>query len=98
MNEQVKLIGQRIQDLREIAEISAEEIAQYLEIPLEKYLHEMIALVDCTSSMIEEIIPLVNHDNYLELARLMDFILLQSSLTGSPKSKAHVTLTAGLDC
>ena len=38
MNEQVKLIGQRIQDLREIAEISAEEIAQYLEIPLEKYL------------------------------------------------------------
>ena len=27
MNEQVKLIGQRIKDLREIAELSAEEIA-----------------------------------------------------------------------
>ncbi len=38
MNEQVKLIGQRIQDLREIAELSPEEIANHLEIPLEKYL------------------------------------------------------------
>ena len=38
MIEQVKLIGQRIQDLREIAEISVEEIAQYLNISVEKYL------------------------------------------------------------
>lgn len=38
MNEQVKLIGQRIQDLREIAEISAEDIANYLNIPLDTYL------------------------------------------------------------
>lgn len=38
MIDQVKLIGQRIQDLREIAEISVEEIAQYLNISVEKYL------------------------------------------------------------
>ncbi len=38
MNEQVKLIGQRIKDLREIAELSAEEIADYLNIPIDKYL------------------------------------------------------------
>ncbi len=38
MIDQVKLIGQRIQDLREIAEISVEEVAEYLNIPVEKYL------------------------------------------------------------
>lgn len=38
MNEQVKLIGQRIQDLREIAELSAQEVADHLEISVDKYL------------------------------------------------------------
>lgn len=38
MNEQVKLIGQRIKDLREIAELSAEDVASYLGIAAEKYL------------------------------------------------------------
>lgn len=38
MNEQVKLIGQRIQDLREISEYTPEELAEYLDIPVEKYL------------------------------------------------------------
>lgn len=38
MNEQVKLIGQRIQDLREIAELSTEEVADFLGISVEKYI------------------------------------------------------------
>ncbi len=38
MNEQVKLIGQRIQDLREISEFTTEEIAQHLGIDHEKYI------------------------------------------------------------
>ncbi len=38
MNDQVKLIGQRIQDLREISEFTTEEIAQHLGIDHEKYL------------------------------------------------------------
>lgn len=38
MNEQVKLIGQRIQDLREIADLSAQEVADYLNISVDTYL------------------------------------------------------------
>ena len=38
MNEQMKQIGQRIQDLREISELSAQEVAESIGISLEKYL------------------------------------------------------------
>ena len=38
MNEQMKQIGQRIQDLREISELSAQEVADSIGISLEKYL------------------------------------------------------------
>ena len=38
MNEQVKLIGQRIQDLREISELSVEEVAESLNISVDKYI------------------------------------------------------------
>lgn len=37
MNNQIKLIGQRITDLREIAELTQEEIAEFLNISLDTY-------------------------------------------------------------
>lgn len=37
MNNQIKLIGQRIRDLREIAELSEEEVAKFLNVSLETY-------------------------------------------------------------
>ncbi len=38
MNEQVKLIGRRIQDLREISELTVEEVAESLNISVDKYI------------------------------------------------------------
>lgn len=43
----------------------------------EKYLSEMFALVEDTITMIEEMMPCVNPDNYQELVRLLDFIVSQ---------------------
>lgn len=43
----------------------------------EKYLNEMYALVEDTISMIEEMMPCINQDNYQELVRLLDFIVSQ---------------------
>lgn len=43
----------------------------------EKYLNEMYALVEDTISMIEEMMPCINQDNYQELVRLLDFLVSQ---------------------
>lgn len=62
MNEQVKLIGQRIQDLREIAELSAEEVASYLGIPADKYLSYENGEKDLPISIIYELANKFNVD------------------------------------
>lgn len=55
MNEQVKLIGQRIQDLREIAELSAEEVAGFLRISVDTYKSYENGEVDMPISILYEL-------------------------------------------
>ena len=62
MNEQVKLIGQRIQDLREIAELSAQEVADTLNIPVEKYISYENGEKDMPISILYELANMFNVD------------------------------------
>lgn len=55
MNKQIKLIGQRIRDLREIAEISEQEIADYLRISLETYRSYEDGIEDMPISILYEL-------------------------------------------
>jgi len=55
MNDQVKLIGQRIKDLREIAELSAEEVAESLSVSLNTYLSYENGEVDMPISILYEL-------------------------------------------
>lgn len=83
MNEQVKLVGQRIQDLREIAELSPEEVSAHLEIPLEKYLAYEKGEDDMPISIL------------YELANMFD-VEFTSILSGdAPKLSAYQYVKAG---
>ena len=55
MNEQVKFIGQRIQDLREIAELSVEEVAEFLSVSAETYKSYENGEVDMPISVLYEL-------------------------------------------
>lgn len=55
MNEQVKLIGRRIQDLREIAELTVEEIASDLGIDVQTYLSYENGEADMPISILYEL-------------------------------------------
>ncbi|MBR2405206.1 MAG: helix-turn-helix transcriptional regulator [Clostridia bacterium] len=55
MNEQVKLIGERIRDLREISELSVEEVADYLGISVEKYISYENGESDMSISIVYEL-------------------------------------------
>jgi len=62
MNEQVKLIGQRIQDLREISELSVEEVAESLNISVDKYISYEKGEKDMPISILYELANKFNVD------------------------------------
>ena len=55
MNEKTKEIGSRIFELRDLSEISAEEMAGYLKIDVEKYNEYESGALDIPASILYEI-------------------------------------------
>ena len=55
MDDQIKLIGQRIKDLREISELSQNEVADYLNVSLETYRSYEDGIEDMPISILYEL-------------------------------------------
>jgi len=62
MNSEIKLIGQRIRDLREIAELSEEDVAAYLSVSVETYKSYEDGLEDMPISILYELANKFNVD------------------------------------
>lgn len=62
MNEQIKLITERIKGLREIAGISAETLARELKLPYDQYLNYESGSIDIPVSLLYKIAHLFNVD------------------------------------
>jgi quercetin dioxygenase-like cupin family protein len=62
MKEKIKEIAQRISELRELSEISKEEMAEYLNIPLNIYIEYEDASSDIPASILFEIAHKLNVD------------------------------------
>ena len=83
MNSEIKLIGQRIRDLREIAELTEEELAAYLNVSVETYKSYEDGVEDMPISVLYE---LANRFN-------VDFSAILSG--DAPKLSAYQFVKAG---
>lgn len=83
MTEQLKLIAQRIRELREVSGVSAESLAKELEIPIEKYQEYESGNADFPVSLLYEIAGKFH-------------VELTAILTGEePKLKTHSVVRKG---